>query len=283
MAAWALRAPAQDNAGAESRRLADLANLEIGESSGLAAGRRTPGVLWTLNDSNNRAELFAFDASGRDLGTFAVEGADNIDWEDMAAAVISNEPVLFVADVGDNDKLRPRCLIHVIPEPAVDLSMPAGGTAVVARTVSFTYEDGPRNCEALAWDPAREVFLLISKGGKTRAYELDPGDGTARRIADLPLRRVTACDISPDGLRLAVLTYDGLNEYSRQPDETWPEALRRIPFFVPLDELLKAEAVGYGANGTGLYVTSEGSPAPLWTVHTPHRPPEPGTAPKNVD
>ena len=54
------------------------------ESSGVAASRAYPGVLWTHNDSGDGPYLYATTLDGRDLGWLLVPGAEAIDWEDIA-------------------------------------------------------------------------------------------------------------------------------------------------------------------------------------------------------
>ena len=53
-----------------SNPIAQLEERSVKEGSGLASGRRQAGVYWTLNDSGNTPDLFAFDQQGRRLGTF---------------------------------------------------------------------------------------------------------------------------------------------------------------------------------------------------------------------
>ena len=57
----------------------------VPETSGLAVSRRTPGLLWTHNDSGNEAVLFAIDASGTDRGRVRLPIRTR-DWEDVSAA-----------------------------------------------------------------------------------------------------------------------------------------------------------------------------------------------------
>ena len=58
---------------------------ELDEASGLAASRRYADVLWSHNASGDEARIFALETSGDALGILAVQGADFIDWEDIAA------------------------------------------------------------------------------------------------------------------------------------------------------------------------------------------------------
>ncbi len=58
---------------------------EIAESSGLAVSRRTPGLLWSHNDSGSAAVLFALDTTGTVRGRVRVP-IRALDWEDVSAA-----------------------------------------------------------------------------------------------------------------------------------------------------------------------------------------------------
>ena len=51
--------------------LGHIANGAVIESSGLAAGVRSPGVWYTHNDSGDTARFFAMGSDGRSFGTFA--------------------------------------------------------------------------------------------------------------------------------------------------------------------------------------------------------------------
>ena len=67
-----------------SRPPVALAETRLSETSSLAPSPTREGVLWTLNDSENPAELFATDTAGRALGRVRVDGAKNRDWEALA-------------------------------------------------------------------------------------------------------------------------------------------------------------------------------------------------------
>jgi hypothetical protein len=56
---------------------------DIKESSGLSASE-CQDVLWTHDDSGNDALIYAMDTRGGHLGTWRVDGAQNVDWESVA-------------------------------------------------------------------------------------------------------------------------------------------------------------------------------------------------------
>ena len=73
-------------------------------------------------------------------------------------------------------------------------------------------------------------------------------------------------DVSPDGRRAVVLSYGDAYEYFRRPEEDWAAAFARGPRLLPMPERQQGEAIGYGADGRSLYLTSEKRPTPLWVV-----------------
>jgi hypothetical protein len=262
-----------------------LLDERLGEVSGLAASRRHADLLWVHNDGGGGPFLYALGIRGGLRGVLEVEGVINTDWEDMAAFTLDGEHYLLVADTGDNGGLRHTLQLHVVAEPG---SIADDTRAPAAWSIVFRWPDGPRDCEAVAVDVANERILLVSK--KRRPPEvfslpLRPG-GSAVQVAELvgtlagvpvpseaerqsdpgrpSLRgQVTAADMSPDGRRLAVLTYDEVLVYERNDDEAWEQAFARRPRLQTLPLLPQAEALGWSADGTRLHATGEFRPAPL--------------------
>lgn len=258
----------------------------LGEVSGMAASRRHADVLWMENDGGNTPELYAVSPRGSLLARDRVEGVANTDWEDLAAFDLGGRHYLLVADTGDNGGLRRTLQLHAIEEPASledTVLRPAW-------SVSFRWPDGPRDCEAAFVDAAAGKVLLVSK--KRHPPELfevplRPPAGTtpvARRIGTLAgvpqadaqslrdrpraarlVGQVTAADASPDGRTLAILTYQDVLFYPRQPGQSWAQAVARKPRIEPLPALLpQAEALAWSANGAGLYASGEFRPAPIF-------------------
>ena len=255
------------------RQLAVLAVPALSESSGLAASRRQDGVLWAHNDSGDRPRIYAIDLAGKSLGTFDVRGALAVDWEDMASFEQAGRPMLLLADTGDNLLHRRRYWLYLLQEP---LARPGlrGGTAEAGMSIEFSYEDGPQNCEAVAVDvPGRTIYLLTKvTRGSSRVYALPlpeaPPDAPMRlkAVATLPLKMITALDISPDGRRAVVLTYFTAHQYVRQDGQTWADVFARPgrPIGVPFRR--QGETICFGRDGRTLYLTSEQGPSPLWEV-----------------
>ena len=194
------------------------------ETSGAAWSRRAPGAWWSLNDSGNEPVLFLLDSAGRRLTSVRVRGAENRDWEDMAAGPCAGGAgdCLYAADVGDNDAVREHVTVYRVPEPA------AGDTGTApAERFRGRYPDGPADAEAFFVLPDGGAYV-VTKGspGPIALYRfpLDTaGVATLERVRvlDAAARRtspghVTGAGASPDGRWVALRTYSGLALYRRE-------------------------------------------------------------------
>ncbi len=265
----------------EGRKIAELVNREINESSGLACGRANRDVFWTHNDSGNRPQLFAFGLKGEDRAVVTVSKARNYDWEDMASFSYEGRHFLLVGDVGDNRAKRKEYILYIIPEPKLNTGKRRTTLSVATfQTIRFRYEDGPHNCESVAIDPQTHTIYLVSKshGNSCKVYSLPWRKGKssipllARAIATLNIPATTAMDISSDGLRAVVLTYGDAFEFVRTPEETWKQGFSRSPRRIRMPGRVQGETICYGPDDKTLYLTSErgimssGNSSPLFEV-----------------
>jgi hypothetical protein len=255
---------------------ATLRSPAVGEASGIAVSPARPDRLWLVNDSGSAAELHRTDPDGADLGKVVVAGVKNTDWEDLSSFRLGGKPYLLIADSGDNLSRRAGCQLHVVPEP-----QDADREIAVAWTIDFTYEDGPRDCEAVAVDEKAGKILLLSKRTKPPGlYELPlkpPGKGpvVAKKLGSLgdPLAtgglpipygtQPTGLDVSADGKLAAVITYARVFLFPRGEGESWATALARPALALEPHRLRQAEAAGFSRDGTELFAVSEGGKSPV--------------------
>lgn len=223
-----------------------LGNSRLRESSALAASRREPGLLWTLNDSGNPPELFAIDSSGRDRGVFRILDAENRDWEAMALARCGNTDCLYVADVGDNGARHRAVRMYRVPEPARP-SAP-GGTVESNGVIELRYEDGPRNAEAILVTGDQDVYLITKEragGGRVYLVDKDAWNArgrlvTARFIQQLPLPdglgyQITDATLGLNGIDVAVRTYSYLFFFRLENGKLVPDPDRQRCYAGGLD------------------------------------------------
>jgi hypothetical protein len=271
-------------------------NERANEISGIALSRRSPGLLWAINDSGDGPFLYAIGEDGSDRGSVRVRGALNVDWEDLAAFELDGVPYLLIADVGDNLAWRPAVTLYVVAEPALDGERFADGTQVAPTWVlRARYQGGPEDCEAVAVDArARRVLLLSKRTVPPVLYALDlvprrfdpralagllvaraftkvPGipQPTAEDLANDPefgsgSARPTAMDISADARRAVVFTYKEGYLFERAPGEGWAQAFARTPQRVRTPYMKAMEAGAFAPDGRTLYATSELLPTPIF-------------------
>jgi hypothetical protein len=267
-------APVKNLKYGKPRQLASIRDPRLNESSGLAVSWRDPDIFWSHNDSGDAANLYAIDRAGRLRATFKVKGGRPWDWEDMASAVIDGQPMLLIGDIGDNNLNRKSARILVVPEPRIGPNLAESNKISATMDISFTYEDGPQNCEALAYDPQGRKIYLISKSliPLARVYELplpqtQPDQPlVAKRVATAVISLATGMDISPDSQRAIVCNYFDAFEYVRQEGQSWAEAFNLPARQFRLPKREQGETICYGQDGQTLYLTSEKIPSPLYEI-----------------
>jgi hypothetical protein len=261
-----------------------LAEPKNEETSGLAVSHRTPGLLWTHNDSGGDPILFAVNTDGSLRGKVRVAGENNFDWEEMASFELEGKAWLLAADLGDNFAMRGGCVLHVLPEPDSAQLLPDEEIEVrPAYSIHFTYEDGARDAEALAVDvKERALYILSKRDDIPRLYRLPLAAATAeqpavarfvglvphlpqptaqQRAVRLPtegfLGWPTSIDFSHDGRTALVLVYAQPLLFPRAANESWAEALAREPVKLPPHNLPQAEAACFSTDDRAIYIGSE--------------------------
>jgi len=265
-----------------------LENRKLIEASGLQA--LGDGAFLVHNDDDN--ELFVIDQHGAHLGEFELDGARNRDWEDLARVPGPDGPLILVADTGDNEARRSEVRLYFFPEPADDRFE---HEREPVHRLEVRYPDGPRDVESVAYDPASERILLLSKRDrpprlygiplsvaleekKTEARFLANVPGfrppTQRDILFSPLRgrfvsQPTGMDISPDGRTAAVITYRSLYVFRRAEGEDWAQAFQAQPVEYIGPPGTYEEAVSFSLDGKTVFVTTERRPAPVYRLVLP--------------
>lgn len=244
----------------------------LAETSGLAASRKNPGVLYAHNDSGDTARIFALDDKGGALGEITIGGASAVDWEDIAVGPCNGGSCVWIGDVGDNDENRTDYALYAIDEPELG-GKPFAKTTIHARRYPFSYPDGKWNCESLLVHPTTgEIFLVTKKATIEAGVYRFPANLTP----DTPVvlekvgvakgtmgSLVTGGDISPCGDRILLRTYLSLLEYRIPSSGTVASALGSEPRSVPVASEPQGEAVAFGADGRGYFTAPEGAGASL--------------------
>jgi len=218
-------------------------------------------VLWTHNDSGDKARLYAVGADGRTLATLTLGGVEARDWEALAAGRDDRgRPALFVGDIGDNDGVWPEVAVYRVVEPAElrDVTVPAV-------RYRLRYPDGSHDAEALLVDPHSNRLYVATKslagGGLYQApARLRTGQvNVLRRVARVP-PIVTDGAYLPDGRAFVLRDYQQAHVYTRPG--------RRVGAFeLPLQ--YQGESITVTADGRSVLAGSEGPDSEVWRVPLP--------------
>ena len=252
-----------------------IANQDIVELSGLACSRLNDTVLWAINDGGHPPLLYAVGNDGADLGSVSIIGARNRDWEDVASFTLGSISYLLIADVGDNFGSYESSTIYIIKEPPITGSrLKKNTTARIAVRIRFTFDDGPRDCEAVAVDSKEKKILLLSKRTlPVVLYELpleiNKKESTeiARRKKTVPgISSPSAMDASSQRNTAAVLTYHRAYLFVGRTEENWTTVFSRTPRILRFPALSQQEAICFSKDGKSVFISSEGRSAPLLRI-----------------
>ena len=254
----------------------EIAFDQLTEASGIAASFDHDNVLWTHNDSGDRARVMALDASGRHLGVYTLAGARNRDWEDIALGPGPDPGVsyLYVGDIGDNAGRHDSIQIYRAAEPPIDAGQsPVDTTLQSVDTITLVYPDGPRDAETLMVDPAtRDLYIISKREAKVGMYVARYPHNTETpvvldHVATLPFSLATGGDISPNGDAILIKSYTNVYYWPRHSNQSVEEALQspQKPLYYEAEP--QGEAICWHNDGIGYYTTSEevrGAPAHLY-------------------
>jgi hypothetical protein len=272
-----------------------LEPTRLSEISGLVASIQNPGILWAHQDSGRPTNLIALGTNGSNRGEWNLAGATNNDWEDIGAAMVDGEPLLYIGDFGDNSARRTDLNILRIREPL----LVANGGGIVPETdierIQFQYpaipggEGGPgvpgvparRDAESMIVDPhSGDIYILSKRETVGRLFLLAHqqnyiGVQTLEYLGEMPAIihdrlygfsvSTTAADISRDGLEIIVRNYEHVL-YFRRPDLSVSiadlltgSAIEELPFFgarIPGGEP-KGEAICFSASADAYFTIGE--------------------------
>jgi hypothetical protein len=272
----------------EATQIGTITSQSLAEISGMTPSRTTRGLWWVHNDSGDKARIYLIDSSGKLHGRFAITGARNRDWEDMAGSIDGNKkPMLYLADFGDNARKRDDLTIYRVKEPVLSPTPPKDGAkgprdgaTESAEAFPFRYPDGRHDAEALFVDPKNGRPYVITKsmsssGGVYRfPLPLRPKEKvtlekvTGEAVDQISkLLMVTGAAVSPDGSRVVIRTYFGAYELSRASGGGNFETIFKSELkTIKLPLLRQGEAISYTLDGRSIVTTSEKIPAPIFKL-----------------
>jgi hypothetical protein len=268
---------------ADSEEVGRINASIINEASGLAMSRAFPGRLYHNNDSGDGPNLYVTNADGSVTQAMKIRGFSPEDAEDLAIGSCgATRDCIFVGDIGDNRRKRAEIAIAVVEEPA---NIPVNIDPITI--LKIRYPDGPHNAEGLAVHPNGDLYILTKeldegkrKPQPAQLFRLKKAEiesrsravKTLERIGELDLPKlledqdifgqiVTSLDISVDGRKLLILTYNLALEVEMDlskeffPTDEW--ILGKTYNRIPTANLPQQEAATYGVDGKSIYYDSE--------------------------
>jgi len=260
---WALPSAAFSAVGAvpSSTVVSHIADERIQESSGLAYSVKYPNLAYTMNDSKNRAVVYAIQVStGRVVGQVDLE---RFDLEDPESIAVDAQGRVWLGDLGDNDSNRHDASILVFDEPGMGRKAPQG-----LQRFPIELEGGPENVEGMMVSPATRQVFLINKtdSGAASLYVLPQSlrSGSENVATDLHRQmpaRVADATFTPDGRYALVKTATGVVAYDVK---SWNAV---DSFETP--RLDKGESLTVEPDGRSILLGSEGDDSPIVRVTLP--------------
>lgn len=237
---------------APSRELFTFDDDEVFESSGLVD---IGSVVYTTNDSGDRAVLYGFD-SGTGRLVSRTSYADGV--EDVEALAPGRDGIVWAGDVGDNRQRRDSITAYAVtPRP--------GRRDRPARAYDLVYPDGPHNAETLLVSPHDGRLYVVTKspfGGSVYVAprHLSTDGPNALRTFARVRGLVTDGTFFPGGRRVLLRTYGTASAYT-------------FPGFAPLGTVRlppqpQGEGISVAQDGRVL-VSSEGVHSQVLQVTLP--------------
>lgn len=266
-----------------------LLDATIDEASGIVGSWALANRVWVHNDSGDTARFFSVSTAGVNAGavtaTFTLSGVTAIDWEDMAIGPkAGGGKYLYLADIGDNNAVRSNIAIYRVTEPTSD----AASLSITSTGLQLQYPEGPQNAESFFVDPLSGDGFIITKAlGAPRVYKFATstfgaaGNQPLTLLGNLTAAQAiaTAADISPDGLHILVRGYSTTAYlYERSLSQSVWDALQGTPIPVTIASETQGEAIGWKADGSGFYTTSERAGQGARPLYFYAFVPEPGSA-----
>ena len=193
----------------QNLRLVSILPSYLNENSGLVYV--DDNSFWTHNDGGDGPIIYNIDSNGIQLDSIYLNGATNIDFEDITQDNLGN---YYIGDIGNNSHNRTNLRIYKIPNPDSIV-----GNNVTPEIINYAYQDqvtfpDPNknsDCEAL-FHHGNNLYLISKNwgtSGYSKLYQLPDSAGTysALLLDSFPSGLITGADIHSSG-KLAVLSMD---------------------------------------------------------------------------
>jgi hypothetical protein len=255
----------------DGRVVGTVESSAVTAASGIVASRQNMDVLWTFNDSGD-SRLFAMNTRGEHLGTYQT-GVTARDWEDIAVGPGPQPGMhyLYIADTGDNSRVRSSIVVFRVAEPTVDSNQaPINATLEGTTAITLAYPDGVYDAETLIVDPASgDLYIVTKSGARSRIYraaypQSSSATTTLTYEGQLTWSQAAGGTISADGDELILKDLDDVFYYARPGGMSIADALEQTPESLPYINQPLGEGVTFDFASKGYFTNSEGTHEELY-------------------
>ncbi|RFZ83345.1 hypothetical protein DYU05_14515 [Mucilaginibacter terrenus] len=263
-----------------------LQDKVMDETSGVAASSINPDIYYIHNDSGDTSRFFAITPDGKLHTTIYYQGHKQhlgaLDCEDISVGPgpVKGKSYVYIGDIGDNGASRKFITIYRAEEKRSWLKDTVAH--VVPSPINLQYPDAPKDAEAMMVDPIEKLFYIVTKRYDSVSVYTSPlaykNDDTVKMTFRTrlffkgikPFKWITAGDISKDGQKILLKSYEKVYYWTRRPNEAVWQAMRRPPLELPYKQEKQGEAIGFTPDGKGYYTISEGVFSPIYYYNVPN-------------
>ncbi len=221
----------------ESQEVGLLDKNILKEASGIEVSSSNK-TLYHINDSGNGIYFYTSNLHGSDIKPVSILGYESplADFEDLSVGPCYSKACIFIGDIGDNTKSRKYIKVIIIEEKEGFES-----SKKPLRIIRLKYPDRPHDAESLAIHPNGDLFIITKeanykrkKAFPSKIYRVkrDEWQSDDIEIKSLELigsidimlfndsytgffdNLIASFDISSDGKRFVVLTYQNAYEFN---------------------------------------------------------------------
>lgn len=238
----------------------NVQNSEINEASGLAVSVSRPNLIWTHNDSGDKARIFLINENAESIAEYHLKGVKNRDWEDIATGPGPDDgkPYIYVGEIGDNRAIYDTKIIYRFEEPSVSSALEISNF----ETIEYVYPDGKRDAESLFVDPlSKDIYILSKREDNIGIYVATYPQSTKevitlQKLGTIPYRLTVAADITADGEEILLKTYNDIYYWKRN-NRSISETLGSAPTSVTYKVEPQGESIAWKKDGSGFFTLSE--------------------------
>lgn len=198
-------------------------------------------------------------------GKILVEGAENIDWQDLAIGPGPQDGVdyIYVGDIGDQDGNRSTLVIYRFPEPDLaGLTAPFEVSVSDFERIEFTINEA-RSCETLMLD-ARTKDLIVLGKMQAMVYRL-PYPQKVNEVYEADFkghhrlqREIKAGDMSPDGSEIIIKDVGQIFHWTVEEGEDPVQVMFEKPAtFAEYRSEIEGGALGWSADGNAYFTITD--------------------------